>query len=89
MGMFDKILIKCPNCKETLEFQSKGGECVLDKFTWKNVPWDVILPVSGEIIKCPKCLKNIKLKVENLPRRPKIKLSVTRTKESNSGEITF
>jgi len=89
MGMFDRIFVKCPNCKEILEFQSKGGECMLDKFTEKNVPWNVILPVDGEVVKCPKCSKNIKLKIENLPRRPKIKLHVTKEKESYSGEITL
>ena len=51
MGMFDKILVKCPNCEEVLEFQSKGGECALDKFTEKNVPWDVILLVNGRVVK--------------------------------------
>ena len=80
MGLFDIILVKCPNCNGTLEFQSKGGECVLEKYTEKNVPWEVVLPVVGNIIKCPKCSKNIKLKVVNLPPEPKIKLQITKEK---------
>ena len=80
MGLFDIIFVKCPSCEEILEFQSKGGECVLEKYTEKNVPWEVVLPVVGNIIKCPKCSKKIKLKIENLPQRPKIKLQITKEK---------
>ena len=76
MGLFDIIFVKCPNCRETLEFQSKGGDCSLTRYTEKNVPWDVILSINGEITKCQKCFKNIELKVENLPTKPKIKLQV-------------
>jgi len=35
MGLFDIIFVKCPSCEEILEFQSKGGECVLEKYTKK------------------------------------------------------
>ena len=86
--MFDKIFLKCPNCKGTLEFQSKGGECMLDEYEEGNVSWDVILPVNGEIVRCLKCLKNIRLKIVNLPPKPKIKLEVTKRKASYSGETS-
>ena len=87
MGMFDRILLKCPNCEETLEFQSKGGECILKKYNEKNVPWDVALLVNGEIVKCPKCSKNIKLKISNLPLKPKIRLQITKEKSDYGGKV--
>ena len=89
MGMFDRILLKCSNCEETLEFQSKGGECILKKYNGKNVPWDVALSVNEKIVKCPKCSKNIKLKISNLPLKPKIKLYITKEKASYTGEVTL
>ena len=89
MGMFDRVFLKCPNCKETLEFQSKGGECILNQYTEKNVSWDVALSINGEIVKCPKCSKNIKLKIENLPLKPRLKSRVTKEKAHYSGEITL
>ena len=85
--MFDKIFLKCPNCKGTLEFQSKGGECMLDEYEERNVSWNVILPVNGEIAKCPKCSKNIKLKISNLPLKPKIRLQITKEKSDYGGEV--
>ena len=89
MGMFDRVFLKCPNCKEILEFQSKGGECVLEKYKENDVPWEVALPINGEIVKCPKCLKNVKLKITNLPKKPKIKLSITKEKAFYSGEVNL
>jgi phage FluMu protein Com len=87
MGMFDRILLECPNCKETLEFQSKGGECLLIEYNKGNIPWEVSLPINGEIVKCPKCSKNIKLIIENLPSKPEIKLQITKEEASYSGEV--
>ena len=29
MGMFDSLIVKCPNCNEQVEFQSKAGGCNL------------------------------------------------------------
>lgn len=76
MGLFDTIILKCPNCKGILEFQSKGGECILKEYNEKNVSWNVMLAVNGKVIKCENCLKNIKLIIKNLPKKPQIRLQV-------------
>ena len=46
MGMYDTVYVNCPNCGEEHEFQSKGGECLLDCFTLENCPLDVLSNVN-------------------------------------------
>lgn len=41
MGMFDTITFNCPNCREPLEAQSKGGDCILNTYDHTAVPLDV------------------------------------------------
>lgn len=42
MGMFDSVYVKCPKCGQDVEFQSKGGDCILAEFTdLNNIPVDV------------------------------------------------
>lgn len=46
MGMFDSVWIKCPNCGEENEFQSKSGECLLGNYDLDNCPEDVLQDVN-------------------------------------------
>lgn len=46
MGMFDTVLVKCPNCGELNAFQSKGGECLLRTYTLEEAPPDVLSDVN-------------------------------------------
>ncbi len=89
MGMFDRVIIKCPNCNEDLEFQSKAGECFLNDYNLKNIPWNISLDLNKKIILCPKCSKNIIFELINLPSKPKIKLKVTKNKSLYSGELIY
>lgn len=89
MGLFDRVILKCPNCKGFIEFQSKGGKCILNNYTLKNVPWDVILSIDKKIVKCPTCSKNVKLEITNLPKKPNIKLKLTKIEAHYSGETTI
>ncbi len=42
MGMFDSVFVTCPDCGSEIEFQSKGGECLLREYTdLCNIPIDV------------------------------------------------
>ncbi len=42
MGMFDSVYVRCPKCGQNVEFQSKGGECILAAYTdLNNIPVDV------------------------------------------------
>lgn len=42
MGMFDSLIVCCPICGENVEFQSKGGECILAQYNIVNVPPEVL-----------------------------------------------
>lgn len=59
MGLFDRVIINCPNCNEIIDFQSKGGECLLTEYSLENVPDDVLSNVnrhSPESCHCGKWL---------------------------------
>lgn len=32
MGMFDRIIAKCPICSKEMEFQTKSGQCDLSRY---------------------------------------------------------
>lgn len=46
MGMFDTVLVKCPNCNTINEFQSKSGECLLAVYNLENCPEDVLRDIN-------------------------------------------
>lgn len=46
MGMYDTVLVPCPNCKELLGFQSKVGECLLMEYTLEGCPENVLSDVN-------------------------------------------
>jgi hypothetical protein len=46
MGMFDSLYVTCRKCGKDVEFQSKAGECYLNRYTLENVP----PAVAGDLI---------------------------------------
>lgn len=46
MGMYDMVLVNCPNCGEEHEFQSKVGECFLMVYNLQSCPDDVLSNVN-------------------------------------------
>jgi len=46
MGVYDTVLINCPNCGLESEFQSKSGACILEHYTLENCPDDVMTNVN-------------------------------------------
>lgn len=48
MGMFDKLLVKCPTCECPIEFQSKAGRCYLDEYTLEDCPLVVLADVASK-----------------------------------------
>lgn len=57
MGMFDTIHFDCPNCKATIEVQSKGGECLMHNYRFDFVPIESALGITGETVVCQSCVK--------------------------------
>ena len=64
MGMFDTLVLKCPNCDTENEVQSKMGPCVMERFTVANAPLCVLEDVSHKLFKCSECNEPIKLHLE-------------------------
>ena len=53
MGLFDTIIAKCPNCCESLQFQTKSGDCILANFKLENAPKDALRDANRHApIKC-------------------------------------
>lgn len=69
MGMFDTVFMNCPMCKERLEVQSKGGECILAEYELQDAPPDVIGEIyrSRPLIHCD-CGAVIKIKVISMAK---------------------
>jgi len=38
MGLFDKVLVKCPNCQNNVALQTKAGKCTMAEYT----PYELI-----------------------------------------------
>jgi hypothetical protein len=47
MGMYDTVLVPCPECYADNEFQSKSGACSLAEYTLQNVPADVLPEINN------------------------------------------
>lgn len=61
MGMFDSLIVSCPDCDGHIEFQSKSGECILRNYREDNLPTQVAIGMNGDIESCRKCGKSLKL----------------------------
>ncbi len=46
MGMYDTVMVPCPDCGDRSEFQSKGGECCLRTYELDSCPQDVLSDVN-------------------------------------------
>ena len=46
MGMFDVVLVPCPECGKKHEAQSKGGECCLGVYNLSDAPQEVLQDVN-------------------------------------------
>jgi len=55
MGMFDSVYVKCKNCGEFVEFQSKAGDCNLDEYDISNCPPKIAGDIAGETQLCRNC----------------------------------
>ena len=55
MGLFDSVTVPCPDCGTYNDFQSKGGDCMMDTYTLEDVPADVLLDVNRHPVSCRSC----------------------------------
>jgi len=55
MGIYDSLYVSCPRCHNTIEYQSKAGDCVLARYSVQNVPPDIAGDLDGEPASCKGC----------------------------------
>jgi hypothetical protein len=60
MGMFDSVWFPCPDCDESIEAQSKAGECDLTDYSPAEVPMEIAGALHGRIEYC-KCGTAVKI----------------------------
>ncbi len=65
MGLYDTIYFKCKRCGETIDKQTKHGECLLSTFDSREVPTEIARCVIGDFVKCNKC--NTKHEIVSTP----------------------
>ena len=70
MGMFDTVIVPCPECGEEHKFQSKSGECFLQVVSLDECPNDILADVNRHspcTCKCG-CMFDVNLSTRK-PRR--------------------
>lgn len=46
MGVYDTVMVACPECGERHQFQSKSGECMLDVVELEDCPVEILADVN-------------------------------------------
>jgi hypothetical protein len=44
--MYDSVWVECPKCGQANEFQSKGGDCLLNNYNLQKCPDDVMSDIN-------------------------------------------
>lgn len=70
MGMFNSIYVKCPECGERVEFQTKSGSCLLCTWNLEDAPNREVEGILGDVLKC-KCGHSVRVDDE-----PEVKIRV-------------
>lgn len=52
MGMFDRVMARCPKCGRQVEFQSRLGPCVLAQYSLGAVPAEVAADLHNKSETC-------------------------------------
>lgn len=63
MGMFDTVVGRCPKCQEAVDFQSKAGECTMERYYHTSVPPEIASDIDQDIESCPKCGFLVRIKI--------------------------
>jgi len=68
MGMFDYLIIICPECGNEIEDQTKVGDCLLRRIYLNNAPLRIQMHYEGETWDCDKCGHLIEFKKTGTPK---------------------
>lgn len=61
MGLYDSVVMNCPQCGLAVEAQSKAGECNLNVFDRLNAPLSIKADIIGYVTQCTHCGKSVKV----------------------------
>lgn len=67
MGCFDTVTTTCPLCGFVMEFQSKAGNCNLERYSTRQVPIEIAADLAGASKVCKNCGATVHL-LFNLPK---------------------
>ena len=68
MGCFDSLIVKCPQCKHDIEFQSKAGKCFLNDFSLEDCPTEILGDLHNQTETCQNCGYGATIKVQTMAR---------------------
>lgn len=52
MGCYNEVKVSCPDCGESLFFQSKYGDCSMKTYSINHVPADDLQGIMGDTVMC-------------------------------------
>ena len=56
MGLYDTVILKCPECDNEIKIQSKAGKCRLDEYQLADAPLSIAENmVDKSPFTCDKC----------------------------------
>jgi len=61
MGMYNTIIVNCPNCGKEIKFQTKSGSRLDSEYSIKNVPKIEVKGIMGDRRTCPQCGKTVEI----------------------------
>ena len=73
MGMFDSVFFYCSKCGESMEVQSKAGDCDLKRYRNDSVPTNIAIDIKGETVICESCGSSYEV-LSSLPIRVSLAL---------------
>ena len=64
MGMYDTLIVKCPECGSQVGFQSKAGDCNLYNYSVNDVPAEIAIDLKNDVSRCENCGYSCRLNVQ-------------------------
>ena len=66
MGSYDSVMVICPSCGGTIEFQSKVGPCEFIAYDIGNAPASILGDLKDQGGVCESCGSRVKMIVQCL-----------------------
>ena len=61
MGCYDSVIFHC-KCGSKVEWQSKAGQCIMQKIDRDSVPVEIANDIQDTVAECPGCNKKYVIK---------------------------